>query len=154
MTHRLGHHNKVALILTAVVLAGTVLMVFGHQPGSAEQRSAPHEPAIVAMAVQLAPNSQAIALIDTHNQTICLYQYQPRRGQDGQLVLLAARSFRYDCQLTDYNTAAPTPETIKQWLLRDQQIRHDRAQEPRPTTAKPQETKTATPKENQSQKKN
>ena len=65
--------------------------------------------AVDAIPVQIRPGIEGIALIDKQNYTICIYQYQMHRPDHESLVLLAARSFRYDVLLEDFNTAEPKP---------------------------------------------
>ena len=75
------------------------------------------EPANVELIpVQLSPNNQGFVILDKQNHTMCLYQYQATRPAHERLVLLAARSFRYDTQLEDYNTAEPRPEAVRRLL--------------------------------------
>ena len=74
--------------------------------------------AVEAIAIQLRPGIEGIALIDKENQTICIYQYQTHRPNQESLVLLAARSFRYDVLLEDYNTADPKPGELKERILK------------------------------------
>ena len=56
-------------------------------------------------------------LMDIDNQTLTAYQYLP---PNNQLKLLAARNFRWDRRLGNYNTA-PAPLEIKQYVDTEQQ---------------------------------
>ena len=73
---------------------------------------------VEAIPIQLRPGIEGIALIDKENYTICIYQYQTHRPNHESLVLLAARSFRYDVLLEDYNTAEPKPGELKERILK------------------------------------
>jgi hypothetical protein len=72
---------------------------------------------LLAFPVEVRPGYEAIALIDKENETLSLYQYDFSRVSHERLVLLAARSFRYDRMLEDYNTAQPRPDEIKQRVM-------------------------------------
>ncbi len=72
---------------------------------------------VLAFPVEVKPGYQAIALIDKENETLSLYQYDITRAAHERLVLLAARSFRYDRLLEDYNTAQPRPDEIKKRVM-------------------------------------
>ena len=61
----------------------------------------------------------AIALIDTERQVICIYQYEDTESSDGEFKILAARSYRNDTLLKDYNTAEPRPDNIRKLMLGD-----------------------------------
>ena len=117
-----------AVLVLIALLAGAAVIVLNQQSGAIGQQASAADDgrcctnAVKALALQLAPNSDGLALIDTENETISLYQYMPRRGPSGQLVLLAVRSYRDDRRLKEYNTAEPTPATVRQWLLRGEKI--------------------------------
>ncbi len=69
---------------------------------------------IQAVPLEVRPGYEVLALVDRKNQTLCIYQYDVGRRAHERLVLLAARSFRYDRLLEDYNTADPRPADIRQ----------------------------------------
>ena len=91
---------------------------------------------VTAFPVQIRPGYDAIALIDHQNQTICLYQYTLNSPAHQRFSLLAARSFKYDSKLTDYNNADPRPEDVKQWLERSTQPVPNRGFTPVPDESK------------------
>ena len=102
-----------------------VVMVFAfllRQTEAEVEMKAVHTPVqgadVVAFPVEVKPGYEAIALVDKENETLSLYQYDFSRASHERLVLLAARSFRYDRMLEDYNTAQPRPEEIKQLVMR------------------------------------
>ncbi len=80
-------------------------------------QNAPSLRATLAFPVEVKPGYEAIALVDKENETLSLYQYDFSGASHERLVLLAARSFRYDRMLEDYNTAQPQPEEIKQLVM-------------------------------------
>jgi hypothetical protein len=67
---------------------------------------------------QFAPNVFGCYLMDIDAQTLCAYQFFP---SDKALRLLAARNFRFDRRLTNFNTDKPTPEEVKQIVEQAQQ---------------------------------
>ncbi len=72
---------------------------------------------VIAIPIMLGQGLQGIALIDKTHYTISIYQYRGLRYGKGGLVLLAVRSYKYDCQLENFNTAKPFPSEVKQLLL-------------------------------------
>ena len=78
------------------------------------QNGASSADGIFAVQARLASDTYGLYLIDVRNQTILLYTYGGPRGRG--LSLLSARSFRHDRQLTDFNTAKPSPEQVRQLL--------------------------------------
>jgi len=78
---------------------------------------------VVAFPFQISPSADGIAVIDPQAQTICLYQYQySRQAMHGQLALLAARSYRHDRQLEQFNTT-PALDEVKAWSHRAAQLK-------------------------------
>ena len=100
-------------MLAAVVLLGREPVVQG-QAGAVH----PGLAAVEAVVLHMGSGIDGLALIDREHRTICLYQYQPRRPEHERFVLVAARSFRYDCQLEDFNTAEPRPAAVRELLER------------------------------------
>ncbi len=83
---------------------------------------------VVVVPMQMTPSTNGFILVDKLHQTICLYEYRPTAAADRQgLVLLAARNYRYDTQLEDYNTAQPRPDDVKQLLLHAERMRQEQA---------------------------
>ncbi|MHC4647259.1 MAG: hypothetical protein ACYTBJ_17345 [Planctomycetota bacterium] len=68
---------------------------------------------ILAVPVQIDRDSYGIAMIDTVAQTLWVYELNSRGPAHKRLRLLAARSWRYDRLLEQYNTDEPTPEQVK-----------------------------------------
>ncbi len=119
----------VALYVNATLLAGilAVLLSRGNPPGVSIAWGQPQPPigggeGIFVMPAQFSNNTWGCYLLDVRAQTLCAYQYTPG---DRQLRFLAARNFRYDRQLGDYNTA-PSPRDVEN-LVRQENL-------PRPVT--------------------
>ena len=73
---------------------------------------------IVVVPVQLGRDSYGIAMVDQLEQRIWVYELSGRSGTHNRLRLLAARNFKYDRLLDDYNTGEPKPEQVKKILER------------------------------------
>jgi len=119
-------HNPAQIMAWIVTVLATILAVIlladkvpAQQQNQGQLLSPPTS--VTAFPVQIRSGYEAIALIDHQNQTICLYQYTLNSPAHQRFSLLAARSFKYDSKLTDYNNAEPRPEDIKQWLQRSSQ---------------------------------
>ena len=80
--------------------------------------NAPRSGGIVAVAGQISRDSYGLYLIDLKNGTICVYGMTG----SGQLKLLAARTYIYDCQLDSYNTT-PLPKEIAKLVARARRLK-------------------------------
>lgn len=116
------HTNQAVLLLITIVSTTIAAIMFSQYSwavgpsGSTDNETIKSVNQIEALAVQLRPGIDGIALIDKELYTICIYQYQGHRPIHERFVLLSARSFRYDRQLEDYNTAEPRPDQVRQIL--------------------------------------
>jgi len=136
-------HNPVLLFLLLLTILSTtaaVILLTQQSPAWAQPLlvdSGTQTPAdIIVTSFQITPGHDGLALIDRQNRTICIYQYRTSQAAHERFALVAARSFRYDSMLEDYNNADPTPQKVRQWLLRSQ---------PPDTPAPAVEKKTQTP---------
>ena len=77
-----------------------------------------HGKGVVAVAGQISRDMYGLYLIDLKNGTICVYGMTG----SGQLKLLAARTFIYDCQLDSYNTT-PLPKEIAKLVARARRLK-------------------------------
>ena len=121
MLKRFGLGGTTLLLLITIVSTAIVVILFSRQLTAVSEKpiieESDGEIAVVdAFAVQIRPGVEGIAIVDKKHHTVCLYQYQAHRPAHEGLVLLSARSFRYDVQLEDYNTAEPHPAEVKQLL--------------------------------------
>jgi hypothetical protein len=71
---------------------------------------------ILVVPIQFDRESYGIAMVDTAGQTIWIYQLSERGPVYNRLKLLAARSWKYDKLLEQYNTAEPKPEQVRALL--------------------------------------
>ena len=109
----------IPLLITVLSTTGAVFLLSRQLTAQAvqEEKLAPAA-ALTAFPIQIAPGFDGIVLIDHQNRNLCIYQYRARNPAHERLTLLAARNFRYDLQLEDYNNADPRPGTVKEWLGR------------------------------------
>jgi len=129
-----GDVNRLLLLLVAVLsgFAAVLLLTRQGRPLAAQLATSHSQADILALPVEFRPGYEGTALIDKENYTICIYQYQFTRPAHERLVLLAARSFRYDRQLADYNTAEPRPDQVKDILRRPTDTADQPPAEPQP----------------------
>ena len=71
---------------------------------------------ILVIPVQLERDSYGIAMVDTVAQTMWIYRLNSRGPNQKRLELLAARCWKYDRLLQQYNTAEPKPQQVKEIL--------------------------------------
>ena len=108
-----------AMILLAVVTRGSAPTLIA--PAMAQD--APRQPALAGGAgifiapAQFSTTTWGCYLMDVDQQTLCAYQYLPG---ERQLKLVAARNFRYDRRLGNFNTANPSPMEVKDLSEKEQ----------------------------------
>ena len=97
------------LILSlSTVLAPRATAIADYEPISDGQ--------IMAVPVRVGQGGFGLAMIDTFNQTMWVYEFNNRGAAHNRLRLLAARSYKYDRLLQQYNNSEPTPSSVKQLL--------------------------------------
>ena len=77
------------------------------------QLKAGEQNGILVIPIQIGRESSALAMVDTVGQTLWVYELSIKAPPHSRLKLLAARSWRYDKMLQQYNTAEPTPEQVR-----------------------------------------
>lgn len=83
---------------------------------------------LFAVPAQVGPDNYGVYIVDSRNDTICVYEYTPGRGSNpAKLRLTAARRFSFDMQLEEYNTE-PSVREIRD--LVEQHRRMDEASPP------------------------
>ena len=115
----------IALYVNAALLAAILIALLARDssptliaPAMAQQQ----QPAIAGGAgvfvvpAQFSTTTWGCYLMDVDAQTLVAYQYLPG---EKKLRLMAARNFRYDRKLGQYNTDTPSPAEVKELL--DQQ---------------------------------
>ena len=116
----------VALYLNATLLAAVVCLLLARSngpsfvPGAFAQNQLPIGGGAGMFIVpgQFASNIFGFYIMDVDAQTVCAYAFE---GAGRQLRLVAARSFRNDRKLTNFNTGNPTPEEVGQLVDQAQQ---------------------------------
>lgn len=115
------HALTIALYINAAILAGILVMIIsrGDAPtGSAawgqDRPDVGGGAGVYVMPAQFSGNTWGCYVLDVPARTLCAYQYIPG---DQQLHFIAARDFRQDLQLADYNTA-PSPQDIADLVRR------------------------------------
>ena len=72
---------------------------------------------MVVMPGQLSPNTWGCYVMDSQNQTLCVYQFSPG---EKELRLAAARDIQYDRKLPSFNTM-PSPTDIRKLVERQEE---------------------------------
>lgn len=132
MVRRRRRHSPLAAALwvNAVLLGviATSLLTRGGDrlPNLLPMASAQSTPPIAGgggvflMPGQLSEKLFGVYLLDIDAQTLATYVYDPRANR---LKLAAARSYRYDRRLEEFNTADPSPDEVRQLIERQAHIR-------------------------------
>jgi hypothetical protein len=109
----------ILLVILGVLLATRNDSTFTLTPSALAQA----QPAIAGGAgvfiapAQFSSNVWGVYLLDVDQQTICAYTVS---GSPPQLRLTAARNFRYDRKLGNYNIAGPSANEVKEMLEKEQ----------------------------------
>jgi hypothetical protein len=135
----------IGLYLNAAMLGAILLVLLGRDgpprllSGAWGQNQLPigGGAGVFIVPAQFAEKVYGCYIMDIDAQTLCAYQYRPH---DGQLRLVAARYFRWDRLLREFNTEKPTPAEVQD--LVEQQQAAQRVLEParqRPAVEPPQQ---------------
>jgi hypothetical protein len=119
-----GRNNRplvMALWANAAMLALILLVLLSRSnapsllPAAFAQNQAPIAGGggVFVMPTQLSATTWGCYLLDVDSQTLCIYQYWPG---DKNLRLHAARSYKWDRKLENFNTDTPTPKQVKALL--------------------------------------
>src|SRR5580698_9371481 len=110
--------NALVLLLILFVLLGRDNRITLASPAFGDsQPTVSGAGGLFVMPGQIGANSWGCYLMDTDHQTLSVYQYTP---SEQILRLVAARSFRYDRLMGNYNTAPP-PLDIRDLSERSEQ---------------------------------
>jgi hypothetical protein len=118
MSEKVSRQLVYALYLNGALLLGILVVLAGRgrsvvEVAKANEMGQPAEQPIAGgggifvMPCQLHPDVWGCYLLDTNRQSLCVYEY---RAGEKALVLSAARNFRFDLDLKNYNT-------FPQWYL-------------------------------------
>jgi acyl-homoserine lactone acylase PvdQ len=102
--------KRVLLVVLLMIAAGLFVQV-GRSQNAVSDQAQPSQtaPTMLAVTGAVGRDTHGIYLIDTVNQTLCVYEYRPSQKD---LRLLAARELTHDVQLSSYNTS-PSPQEIR-----------------------------------------
>src|SRR5690348_9615622 len=128
--HRMREHPRrnslvVALYLNAALLAAILIALLARDSsptliapamGQQQQPAIAGGAGVFVVPAQFSTTTWGCYLMDVDAQTLVAYQYLPG---EKKLRLMAARNFRYDRKLGQYNTDTPSPAEVKELL--DQQ---------------------------------
>jgi len=78
---------------------------------------------------QLSPTTFGMYLLDLDSSTVCVYRVEA----NSRFRLIAARSFRHDRFVEDFNNEKPTPKEIQEWVEKQKQRNELKAETDRPT---------------------
>jgi hypothetical protein len=115
-----------ALYLNAALLGGILLVLLGRgsMPTTLSAAFAQNQlpigggAGVFIVPAQFSTNTFGCYIMDVDTQTICAYQYLPA---DRQLRLVAARTYRNDRRLQQFNSANPSPDEVLDLLEQQQQ---------------------------------
>ncbi|NNM87702.1 MAG: hypothetical protein HKL95_04195 [Phycisphaerae bacterium] len=103
-----------ALLINAVVLAWPkgyqTNMFSGQALGAAFPAPTASNHSTYVLPLRLGDKSWGLVLVDRRQRVFCVYRFLESASR---LRLVAARDYRYDLRLHDYNNTAPTPAQVK-----------------------------------------
>jgi len=100
-----------ALLIAAVLLVCVELPT--QRVCADEQNITPNN--ITILPIQIGRDSYGVVMVDTTSEHMWVYELN-KSGSNRRLKLIAARDWRFDKELSQYNTAEPTPEQVKTLL--------------------------------------
>jgi hypothetical protein len=118
--------QQTVLWIIAILLAIIATVLVMHTTGvSAVQRSFADSPMVGARGVfaftgQIDKNRYGLFMLDVDSSNVWCYEYLPGTRK---LKLVAARSFRWDRYLENYNNEEPAPEVVKKMLREQSRIK-------------------------------
>ncbi|MBT3279481.1 MAG: hypothetical protein HN909_06120 [Phycisphaerales bacterium] len=113
---QLRQHWKRWSVLSVLLVCSLLLVVefssevMAQTTNSGRGSNADRTGDVFVIAGQVTSGTYGLFLVDSKNETICVYQYLPHTKK---LKLVAARTYRFDTQLDDYNCDAPSPADVK-----------------------------------------
>lgn len=108
--------HKYLLVGLFFFLGLILVMGFTVQQGALEGQIKESPWPVTTVPVQLTRDSYGIAMVDSKAQTMWIYEFDMRGNSYERLRLIAARSFKFDRQLEEFNTGTPTPTQVKEML--------------------------------------
>lgn len=107
--------TKWLLVAALAMNAVCLWALLGESRSQAQVTSDRNESGLMLVAGQLTHDSYGLWMVDTRNATMCVYQWLP--SPENKLRMVAARTFKYDVQLDDWNNAEKnSPRDIKEMV--------------------------------------
>jgi hypothetical protein len=108
----------IALYVNAAIMLGILMMLLsGRSPVLMDAAWAQNQlpigggAGVFIVPAQFSDRSFGCYIMDVDSQTLCAYQYYEK-----QLRLVAARNFRWDRRLGQFNSTNPTPQEVQQMV--------------------------------------
>ena len=111
--------NSKHKFVVGVILFATMLVFvagFAKQQSTSEKEAASSPWPVTTIPVQLSRDTYGLAMVDSKAQTMWVYEFSMRGNAFDRLRLVAARTFEFDRQLTEWNTGSPTPRQVQDLL--------------------------------------
>ncbi len=100
-----------AIVVLLSVIATCLIMEIGFGTSAATaQVTSVGGGDVLVVGGQITKDSYGLYLVDTRKQALAVYQWLPGSRK---LRLMAARTFKFDVQLDEYNADKPTPSEVK-----------------------------------------
>jgi hypothetical protein len=114
----MGYGTEKRWLLLALIVLGVMFPFFlvrglGTPASAKANLQTSSDGRIMVVPIQITRESYGLAMVDTVNQTLWIYEVNSRGPIHRRLSLLAARSWRYDRLLERYNTDEPKPEQVR-----------------------------------------
>lgn len=103
-------------IILAIACLFLITARFGQQAQARAELQPTQQGGIMVVPIQIERDLYGLAMIDTTSQTLWIYEMNSRGPAYNRLKLTAARSWKYDKFLQQYNTAEPKPEQVRMIL--------------------------------------
>lgn len=111
---------QIALWANAVLLAAILFSLlnrhFAPSAAYAQQPPIAGGAGVFVMPAQTSPQTWGAYLLDVDSQTLCVYQFYPG---EKQLRLVAARDYKYDRKLKNFNSPNPSPTEVRALVERE-----------------------------------
>lgn len=109
----------VIVVLLSVIATCLILEIgFGASSATAQVTSVGGSDVLV-VGGQITKDSYGLYLVDMKRQSLCVFQWLPGTRK---LRLMAARTFKYDVQLDEYNADKPTPREVKRLVEQNRRL--------------------------------
>lgn len=106
---------KTGLIVVLAVVVGILLAQSGILSSKAYAQSEGQAPGVICVLGYPVSGSAPIVLVDVPDQTIIVYEYS---YGSNEIELTAARTYRFDRRLRDFNTEGPSVDEVMKAVAR------------------------------------